>query len=656
MGSAGLLRDLVIVMGSCLLAVSLLGRLRVPSVVAFLVAGILIGPGGAGLVTSQASIEGLAKVGVVFLLFSVGLQFSVSELLRLKNYVLVGGGLQMLGTVVLVAVPAWWLGMPLNQATFLGYMVAQTSTTVLLRVLGERGEVEAPHGRYGVGVSIAQDLSVVPAILFLPMWAGSDAAVEGAWGTLLRTVGLLAAIFVAARFLFPWFLEQIVHMRSREAFTLATLLGALGTAWLCGLVGVSLSLGAFLAGIVLADSRYAHQVLSEITPLKDALASLFFASVGMLVSPSTWVEAPLLSVGLVTGAILVKLLTGALPALWLGMGKRGALLGGAGTAQVGEFSFVLVVVGGPVGLFAAENRAQFLSVAVLSMALAPYLMRALGAYADRRGLRDVGTASQAAPGPALEDHTIVVGYGVTGRNVVRVLGRHGVHYVVVELNPATVRRIHGEVERVEYGDATQEAVLVHAGVLAARAIVVAIPDPAAARQIVAVARKLRPDLVILARTRLVSEVEALRRLGAQDVVPEEFETSLELAGRVLVTYGVSERIVAREKNEIRRERYGVLLGGAPIPTPADDLDALLSEVDVATLAVAPGSTVVGRSLRELDLRRQTGATVLALTRDGRASPNPDPDSQLQVGDLLAVMGGPEHVRQVRALLGSGDAG
>lgn len=649
-----LLRDIVLVMAASLVAVGLLGRLRVPSVVCFLLAGLLVGPNGFGLIDSEESSRQLGEIGVVFLLFTVGLQFSVSELLRLKAYVLLGGGLQILLTVALVAVPATLLGLTLGQATFLGYMVAQTSTTVLLRVLGDRGEVEAPHGRFGLGVSIAQDLSVVPAILFLPLWAGTAVDVGAAWSGLGLTAVKLAGLAVGARFFIPWFLERVVRTRSREAFTLATLVGALGTAWLCGLVAGSASMGAFIAGIVLAGSPYAHQVLSEITPLKDALSSLFFASVGMMLVPMAWVQAPLLSVGLVAGAIGVKLFTGALPALALRLGPRGMVLGAAGVAQVGEFSFVLAKAGSEQGLFPEMLETQFVSVAVLSMALAPYVMRALASVADRRGLRAAETSEGGASGTVLTDHVILVGYGVTGRNVGRVLLRHKVPLAVIDLNPSTVRELRAQVGHVAYGDATQEGMLLHMGMADARALVIAIPDPAAARQIVAVARKMRPDVYIAVRTRLLAEVDALRALGAQDVVSEEFETSLELAGRALAAYGVSDRLVAREKATIRRERYASLLDGAVPPVPAEDLDALLAEADVSTLAVPPGSALVGRSLRSLDLRRQTGAMVIALTRDGSTTANPDPDLPLAAGDLLAVMGLPESVRAVRSLvLGEG---
>lgn len=667
-----LLRDLVLVMGTSLISVILLGRLKVPTLVGFLAAGIVIGPGGFGLVKEMHSVEQLAEIGVVFLLFTIGLQFSVSDLLNLKRYVLLGGSLQMGATIAVVTVAGLAFAMSAREATYLGAMVAMSSTAILLRLLTERGEVGAPHGRFDLGVAIFQDLAVIPLILFLPLWAGTGADTGSALVTLGRTAGLLLALFIAARFLFPWFLERIVRTKSREAFTLATLLGALGTAWLCSQMGVSLSLGAFLAGIVLADSAYAHQVLSEVTPLKDALSSLFFASVGMFVDPMLWVREPALSLGLVAATIVIKVLVAAGAARLLGLSRRAALLGGVGLAQIGEFSFVMAILGGAkeVGLFPDAYRPQFFSVAVLSMAATPFLLRLASAWCDRRGMKLVEAVRPAAGGGAaaaghdgdghaggghgaglgVEDHVIVVGYGVSGRNVTRVLQRHHVHHVVLEMNPATVRRLKGEVEHIQYGDATQEETLRHAGVSDARVLVVAIPDPAAARQIVAVSRKLRPDLVILVRTRLVAEVEPLRRLGAQDVVAEEFETSLELAGRVLSAYGVSDRVVAREKGSIRRERYGMLLDGAPLPPPGDDLDALLGELDVATLVVGAGSKAAGRSLREIDLRRETGVTVLVMSREGRTTANPDPDAGLAAGDLLTVLGTQEQLGAARGLL------
>ena len=256
-------------------------------------------------------------------------------------------------------------------------------------------------------------------------------------------------------------------------------------------------------------------------------------------------------------------------------------------------------------------------------------------------------------GLALEDHVIVVGFGVSGRNVTRVLQRHSVHYVVLEMNPATVRAIRGEVEHVAYGDATQEEVLRHAGLLSARVLVVAIPDPAATRQIVAVAKKLRPDLFVVVRTRLVAEVEPLRRLGATSVVPEELETSLELAGRALAAFGVPERVVAREKGNMRREGYGLLLQQALGSGGAPELDDLLAELDLTYVALAGGSPGVGRSLQELDLRRLTGATVVAIQRAGRALPNPGPETRLEAADVVAALGDREQVLALRRALGEG---
>lgn len=667
-GGHDIFRDLVIVMAACLGAVMALRRAKVPTLVSFLVAGILIGPGGFKLVTSEANIAQLGEIGVVFLLFTIGLQFSIRELLQMKRLALLGGGLQVVLTMVATTAAGMAVGMDMAHASFLGALLAMSSTAILLRLLEESGETASPHGRFMLAVLILQDLAVVPIMLFLPLWGGGGGQeASQAWILLAKTLGLLAALFLTARFVFPWLLERVVRMRSREAFTLATLLGAMGTAWLCGEVGVSLALGAFLAGIVLAESPYAHQVMSEITPLRDALGCLFFASVGMLVEPKAWVEAPLLTLGLLAAVLVLKIVPAFVTARFLGLSTRSALPGAFGLAQVGEFSLVLAGLGTKAGVFDAANQPAFLSVAVLSMAITPLLLRVAPRLAEalRIGKAKGGERHADAPadahggagghgghggGLALEDHVIVVGYGVTGRNVTRFLQRHGVHHVVLELNPATVKRIRTEVEHVMYGDATQEGALVYAGVRGARVLVVAVPDPAGSRQIVAVARKLRPDLVILARTRLVAEVEALRRLGAQDVVPEEFETSLELAGRVLASYGVSDRVVAREKAEIRRERYAILLEGAPPPPPAEDLDALLAEVDVATLAVLPASPAVGRSLRELDLRRRVGVTVLAVTRGGTSSPNPDPSLAIAAGDLLAVMGGPEQLRALRAFL------
>jgi len=621
--------------------------LRVPTVVGFLLAGVLIGPGGLELVRDQHSIEVLAEIGVVFLLFTIGLKFSVSELLNMKVMVLGVGGLQVLSTAAVVAVVAGLTGQATGTAVFLGMLAALSSTAIVLRLLEERGEIHAPHGRLILAVLVFQDLAVIPMMLFIPLLSGRSTSATAALLALLQSIAVMAAILVAARLLYPRLLRQVVRTRSRELFVLTSLFVVLGTAWAAGLAGISLALGAFLAGIMISESEYSLQIMTEISPLRDAFASLFFISVGMLVDPSRWWLDPAHTLLLVGAVVLLKTAVVLVLALLFGFGFRVSTLAGLGLAQIGELSFVLAFEGAGSGLLGPALYQDFLSISVLTMALTPFALHLsprlagqaqrlawLEAYLYRRkGVREPG---RDAP-PALSDHVIVIGCGVNGRHVADVLRRLGVGYVISELNPRTVTALRGAGEAVHYGDATRPEVLTHLGVERARVLVTTIADAAASRQICATARRMNARLVILARTRFVSDVEDLLKLGASEVIPEELETSLELVGRVMAAYGVGPRAREREKELIRSERsHRQVQPRAKHAT----LRALLAEGDLAEVELSDGAYAVGQTLRQLDLRQAANVLVVAIEHDGAITTAPPSDQPLQIGDTLYLWGRP----------------
>ncbi len=661
-----IIKELVIVLAVAAAAVYILRNVRLPSIVGLLVAGVLVGPGVLGLVSDRETVEVLAEVGVIFLLFTIGLRFSINELLRLRQLVFGAGALQLVGTTIVAGALAWLAGAEPRQSIFLGMLVGMSSTAIVLRLLEERGEIIAPHGRLMVSILIFQDIAVVPMMLFLPLLADTgDASWVSALQTAFISVGLLVVILTAAHFGLPHLLDRVVRARSRELFTLATVVVALGTAWLCSLAGASLPLGAFLAGVVLSESRYAQQILSDVLPLRTVFASLFFVSVGMLVSPDVWGETPLELTGLLLLVVVGKALIVAVIAVMFGFGGRVAVLAGLGLAQIGEFSFIIASAGSGLGLFKPHQEQLFFTVAVLSMALTPLLglvAQGLVTRGERiawlRRYVGKGRASKDKDAheaeTALEDHVIIIGFGINGRNVARVLRLLEVPYHILELNPHTVRMVRAEGDRIHYGDATREDVLLSAGADRARALVVAIADPSATRQIVAVARGVNPVLQILVRTRFIGEVEQLRRLGADTVVPEEFETSLELAGQVMATYGAGPGAIHREKAAMRQEQYTPLRDAAE-PKAVPTLAQLLAHAELDYVTIPEGSSAAGRTLHDLDLRRRSGATVLSVKRGGRATPNPPGDAALGAGDELALFGAADQIEAARAILEDDDA-
>lgn len=565
-----ILRELLIVLAVSLVVVFAVRPLRIPPTVGFLLAGVALGPGLLGLVKDRHAIEILAEIGVVLLLFTIGIKLSIRDLARLGAAALGAGALQVAATIAATAGAAVAFGVSPRPALFLGCLIALSSTAVVLRLLEDRGEGAAPHGRLALGILVFQDLAIVPMMLFLPLL---DLNTTATWGEALlamaRSIGLLVVILGAAFVVLPWLFERVVRTRSQELFTLTVLTAVLGIAYLFSASGLSLALGAFLAGIVVSESRYAGQILSDVVPFRDALGSLFFVSVGMLFQPDPWLAAPFTMVALVTGLLVLKAAVVFTAVLVLGFGLRSAILTGLALAQVGEFSFVLAATGGRYGLLGADSFQRFLSVAVISMALTPLLLALAPILAGlARRLRPAAAAEPAATdGKPVEDHVIIVGAGVAGRNVARALRLLHAPHLFLELNPFTVRRMQEDGERSIYGDATKRMVLAKAGIASAHTMVVTIPDPAAVRQIVAVARSLNPRVQLIVRTRFVREVDKLHDLGADAVVAEEFVTAIDLVARVLATYGCSEQEIQREVDRLREDHYSALRGTITNPHP-----------------------------------------------------------------------------------------
>lgn len=669
-----ILGELMIVLTVSLVVVYAFQLVRLPTIVGFLLSGMLVGPEALALVSDRASIETLAEIGVALLLFTVGLEFSLRDLLRMRLLVFGGGAGQLLLTIGAAALLFSLLGLGLGPAVFVGALIALSSTAIVLRLLGERAESSAPQGRAMLGILIFQDLAVVPLILLVPLLSGQLRS----WVDLARPLGLAALVVVGMLLVATWavpaVLRQIVRVRSRELFTLSTLAIALGAAYLTSQAGLSLALGAFMAGMVVSESEYAHQMLSEIAPMRDAFNSLFFVSIGMLMSPGVVVQEPLLVLLLVLGTILLKAVVAGAVALGCGLGARVSILVGLGLAQVGEFSFVLAHQG--EALLSEREQKLFLAVSVTTMLLTPALLPLAHRLADwlvRRAARDGGgprpdeVPEHAGHGPRLpiRDHVIVIGYGVNGRNVTRVLGDLHVPFAVLELNLITVEQERAKGVPIVYGDATRRLVLEHLHVSKARAVVISAGDAASCRQVVSVVRAAAPQAAILVRAGLMAEVQPLYALGATEVVAAEQVTSVELAGLVMATYGVTSHAIERTKALLREEQQATLQQQRPtlrrvtqrfqrIPRPRA-LTQLLAAVDVEEVSVTPGSFGAGKTLKALSLRARTGVSILVVLRELETIPNPDADLLVRAGDELVLCGSAEQIEAARRWLEHGDA-
>ena len=650
-----LLQDLLVIFILAIGVLLVCHRFKIPSLVGLLITGIIAGPTGLGLVQAVHEVEVLAEIGVVLLLFAIGIDFSLQKLLRIKKTIFLGGILQVLLTILVVAGVAGRLGKPPAEAVFYGFLIALSSTAIVLHLLREKAEVDSLHGRTGLGILIFQDLIIVPMILFTPMLAGKAGNWQDFALFLAKGGGIIALVIIASRWLVPRLLLQITRTRSRELFLLSIAAICFGIAWLTAEAGLSLALGAFLAGLIISESEYGHHALGNVIPFRDVFASLFFVSIGMLLDLSFLVRHPLAILLFTCGIIMVKILAGSLAALVLGLSLRTSLLVGLALAQIGEFSFVLSRVGQEYGFLAGEYQ-YFLAGAILTMALTPFILMLAPRLADlvsslplpARLLND--PLSSLSDRKMLSDHLVIIGFGLNGKNVARAARLAAISYVAVECAPDTVRAERQQGESIFYGDATHEAVLEHANIGKARVAVVAIADPVAIRRITAMIKKLNPAVHLIVRSQYVQEMQALYELGANEVIPEEFETSIEIFVRVLTKYLVPRETVDKLVIQIRADGYQMLRGLSGETVSAANLQMYLPDVEIASYRISPLSQTVGRSLAEIGLRKKYGVTILALRREDRLITEAIAEVPLSADDLLYGIGKPVQLLEVRKLL------
>lgn len=646
-----LLQDLLVLLLASVPIAFIFHRLRLPTIVGFMITGVLIGPHGLGLIADVQAIEVLAEIGVALLLFTIGLEFSLRHMLEMRRLVLLGGSLQVVLTTLLVSGVAYLLDRPINEAIFFGFLFALSSTAIVLKSYIDRAEIDAPHGRAGVGILLFQDLSIVPMMLMLPILSGHQGTSAAKITlTLGVAVAAIAIIIFTARTVVPYLLYHIVRLRSPEVFIISVVLLSLGTSWVTSQVGLSLALGAFIAGIVLSESEYSHQIVADILPFRDVFNSVFFISIGMLLSVSALVGDISTVLAWVGALILGKALIVLAVVRLLGYSLRVSTMTALGLAQVGEFSFILAKAGLPEGLLSESDYQRFLAASILSMIATPLLIKAAPriGYALQSAFAPGSLLEPTVSGfdpqePDLRGHVIIVGYGLNGRNLAKVLRRTGVPYLVMELNAEAVREATAQGERIIYGDATRKEVLHHIRLEHARILVLAISDPVASRHTVRLARQMNPAIHIIVRTRYMTEVPDLRELGADDVIPEEFETSIEIFSRVLREYGIARHVIQRQVAAIRSEGYQMLrMPSLPIVDMREIAEALES-ASTETLFVEADSIAVGKTIGELKLREKTGVTIIVLTREGQTDINPGPETRIQAEDVLVLLGGAEQI-------------
>ena len=628
-----------------------LGRwFRIPEVLSFIVAGIVIGPHALGWIDDAERIEVIAELGVALILFFIGLHVPLGRLRALGRTAFLGGPLQMGLTILLVTGIAIAFGESTQLAIFYGVLVALGSTAVVLPILTMRDEIAAPFARRFLGVSLFQDLAVIPLMLLVPAFAAGTAGAPGAGAVMTRVtiaiVGVVILILVA-RVVVPRVFTAMARI-GREAFTAAAVVLMVGTIAIAEQLGISPALGAFAAGLVVGDTEFIHEIEGILRPFRDFLSALFFTSIGMLLDPVFVANNPGLIATVGVGVVIVKVLA-AYPAFRLSDAMaRTSVRAAFAIAPIGEFSFLLAQAGKSAGVMNERSEQTFVAVAVVTLAATPLLITA-GKWLSER-IHETAADEQEEHGEKpLHRHIVIVGYGLNGQNVARVLVATHIRHVVLDETPERVMaaRTHGS--RALLADGGDPEALRLAGVERALAVIVAISDPDGTRRIVRFCRRINPTVHIIVRTRYVAEVERLRALGADEIIPEEFETSLEIVERALRVLCVPQNIVANQLRLLRDEGYLMLRDPAVRATDSRRLSALFAAGTSQTYLVLPDAYVEGKSIADLHLQ-QDGVAVAALLRDGRAlSPLPLAEPLL-AGDTMLLVGPHEDLTKAIARL------
>lgn len=633
-------------------------RFRLPATVGFLLTGVLCGPSLLGLVGNKETVDYVSDLGVAMLMFTIGMELSGDALDKLKRPVFLGGSLQIGLIVAVCGLAGFFMGQAATGVTW-GCLYALSSSAIVLKIFQQNGMGTTPVGLLSLAILVFQDIMVAPMMILIPLISGqlqlTPASVAIA---VAKVAGLGAAMYLVSRFVLDRLMEAVVRTRAREVVLLTTLCLCLGAAMLTHVLGMSLSLGAFLSGLMMARSRYSMSVIADILPYRDVFMSLFFISVGMMLDISFVLhDLPLILAIVATFLVAKPLLT--LPAVLVqGYPLATAIRTSLCLAQVGEFSFVLAASALGAGLLDANGHQLFLAISVITMMLTPGIIAVapgLGTAIARGlhrfgcpGTADVDARDEGADS-GLSDHIIIVGFGFSGRTLARTAKECGLAYTAIDMNPETVSRYEGR-EPIMYGDATQPVILEHLGVEKARVLAIVISDPAAARAIVTAAHQANPQLIIIVRSRFVTEIEPLHELGASHVIAEEFESSIEVFSQVLTAYLVPRQDIDRLCDSVRRNNYRAV---RRFHRSAERLKAItdhIPDVWVHSLRLDATSQLAGQSLAQCQLRTRYGVTVVAANRAGQDIASPDGDFVLTPGDILYVFGDTDKLYAIKPVL------
>jgi monovalent cation:H+ antiporter-2, CPA2 family len=643
------LKDIVIIFALSTLVNFLFTKIKVPTLIGYLLTGIIAGPHFLGIIKAPHEIDLMAEIGVILLLFTIGLEFSLNHLLKIRRIVFLGGFLQLILTAVVIMLVARLYRQNWTAAFFIGMLTALSSTAVVLKLLQERSELTSNYGRTVLGILIFQDIILVPMLLFTPVLGGGEGIhTNELLILLLKTVFIVGIVYIGNRWLIPKILRVIAFTKNQELFLMSILLICLAVALLTSQLGMSLAFGAFLAGLMISESEYSHNAFGHLIPFKDTFTSFFFVSIGMLLDLNFVMEnypIVLLTVFLV---LFLKTFVAGGTAFFLGHTFRGTVMIGIALSQVGEFSFILAKEGVAYSIISSYYYQLFLSVAIITMSVSPFLIQISLPLANLmlrlplpkflvQGLFPLNQIEI----PELKEHLVLIGKDSRALNL-SVMAKHlNLPYISIVFDPATVRKRQKKGESVIYGDAGNEPILLLAHVNTAKTIVVSVGNLITAMAIIEKVRHLNKHAFIIVRTKYVTDIDKLYKLGANQVIPEEFETAIELFKRILEHRLLPQREINSTIAKIRDDHYGMFLEKEDRPE-ALSLKGL-PNIEIAAHTLAGTSSIIGKNLIEIQFRKTYEVTLIAIMRGKELIEHPRPITTLEQGDVLYIMGKPAQI-------------
>ncbi len=636
----GVAADIAIIVVAGLIGGLIAQRLRQPLILGYIFAGILVGPHTGGITVSDVhTIELLAEIGVALLLFALGIEFSFKELRPVRRIALIGTPIQVALTTLAGVGLGKWLGWGWIPSIWFGAAISLSSTMVTLKTLMNQGRLGTLSSRVMIGMLIVQDLIVVPMLIILPQLGDLEAGLVALEWAALRGVLFLAAIVFVGTKVIPRLMQVVARWNSRELFLLAVTALGIGIGYATYLVGLSFTFGAFAAGIVLSESDYNHQALSDIIPLRDLFGLLFFASVGMLFDP-VYLFRHLGTVLMVALAVMAgkALIFSGVTRLFR-YGNAAPLAVGLGLSQIGEFSFVLARVGFSSGSIDADLYALILTVTLVTMVATPFVSAAAEPLyrLGRRWFKGELLQTINLPEGGLHDHVVIAGAGRVGQYVAAVLQRMGLSFVAIDPDQRRVEQCKEAGYPVIYGEANHPLVLEAAGLAQARLLLITTPPLVVTQMITDHARRLRPDLHIVARVEGVEQIPILRQMGVYEIVQPELEAALEVTRQALLHLGIAPTEIHRFTNTVRHEQYQPMMNMHADYRTLEQLRATQRGLTLSWFTLDDSSPLVGRTLQELAIRTRTGASVVAALRDEKPHINPAPDFDFKTGDRIAVL-------------------